>query len=59
MVVDIFLQVLYEQFKYFLNLFFLVMACSQFIPEIRVGVLYTYWGPLVSPANPSVGDISP
>jgi len=39
--------VLYEQFKYFLNLFFLVMACSQFIPEIRVGVLYTYWGPLV------------
>lgn len=42
------LQVLYEQFKFFLNFFFLVMACSQFIPEIRVGYLYTYWGPLVS-----------
>ena len=23
------------------------MACSQFIPEVRVGYLYTYWGPLV------------
>lgn len=22
------------------------MACSQFIPDIRVGYLYTYWGPL-------------
>jgi len=42
------LQVLYEQFKFFLNLYFLVMASSQFIPEIRIGYLYTYWGPLVS-----------
>ena len=38
--------VLYEQFKFFLNFYFLVMACSQFIQEIRVGYLYTYWGPL-------------
>ncbi|XP_013389080.1 probable phospholipid-transporting ATPase IIB [Lingula anatina] len=38
--------VLFEQFKFFLNLYFLVMACSQFIPEIRIGYLYTYWGPL-------------
>lgn len=22
------------------------MALSQFIPEIRIGYLYTYWGPL-------------
>ena len=22
------------------------MACSQFIPEVRIGYLYTYWGPL-------------
>lgn len=32
----------------FLNLYFLVMATSQFIPELRIGYLYTYWGPLVS-----------
>jgi len=24
------------------------MASSQFIPEIKIGYLYTYWGPLVS-----------
>ncbi|CAG5026950.1 unnamed protein product [Parnassius apollo] len=38
--------VLYEQFRFFLNLYFLVMAVSQFIPSIRIGYLYTYWGPL-------------
>ncbi|KAK0085310.1 hypothetical protein PV326_005945 [Microctonus aethiopoides] len=41
-----FTLVLYQQFKFFLNLCFLIMACSQFIPDIRVGYLYTYWGPL-------------
>jgi len=45
---SIVLQVLFEQFKFFLNLFFLVMALSQFIPQLRVGYLYTYWAPLVS-----------
>ncbi|ESO86900.1 hypothetical protein LOTGIDRAFT_175971, partial [Lottia gigantea] len=39
-------KVLFEQFKFFLNLYFLVMATSQFIPAIRIGYLYTYWGPL-------------
>ncbi|XP_047507080.1 probable phospholipid-transporting ATPase IIB [Pieris napi] len=38
--------VLFEQFKFFLNLYFLIMALSQFIPSIRIGYLYTYWGPL-------------
>lgn len=38
--------VLFHQFKFFLNLYFLLMAISQFIPEIRIGYLYTYWGPL-------------
>ena len=28
-------QVLYQQFKFFLNLYFLIMALSQFVPEIR------------------------
>lgn len=39
-------QVLFNQFKFFLNLFFLIMALSQFIPQLRIGYLYTYWLPL-------------
>jgi len=39
-------MVLFNQFKFFLNFYFLIMACSQFIPELRVGLLYTYWAPL-------------
>ncbi|VDD83642.1 unnamed protein product [Mesocestoides corti] len=38
--------VLFEQFSVFLNLIFLIMACSQFIDPLRVGYLYTYWAPL-------------
>lgn len=41
------LQVLFQQFKFFLNLYFLLMACSQFIPAIQIGAPITYWGPLV------------
>uniref|UniRef100_A0A8D8VQQ7 Phospholipid-transporting ATPase n=1 Tax=Cacopsylla melanoneura TaxID=428564 RepID=A0A8D8VQQ7_9HEMI len=39
--------VLFQQFKFFLNLYFLLMAISQFVPELRLGYLYTYWGPLI------------
>uniref|UniRef100_A0A1I7XRY4 Col_cuticle_N domain-containing protein n=1 Tax=Heterorhabditis bacteriophora TaxID=37862 RepID=A0A1I7XRY4_HETBA len=39
--------VLFQQFKFFLNLYFLLMACSQFIPAIQIGAPITYWGPLV------------
>ncbi|XP_064409595.1 probable phospholipid-transporting ATPase IIB isoform X2 [Latimeria chalumnae] len=38
--------VLFQQFKFFLNLYFLVVACSQFVPELKIGYLYTYWAPL-------------
>jgi phospholipid-translocating ATPase len=38
--------VLYQQFKFFLNLYFLIMATSQFVPDIRISYLYTYWIPL-------------
>ncbi|XP_038070478.1 probable phospholipid-transporting ATPase IIB [Patiria miniata] len=38
--------VLYNQFRLFLNLYFLIMAISQFIPSLRIGYLYTYWAPL-------------
>lgn len=40
-------QTLYNQFKFFLNMYFLLVATSQFIPQLRIGYLYTYWGPLV------------
>ncbi|XP_071823870.1 probable phospholipid-transporting ATPase IIA isoform X3 [Apostichopus japonicus] len=38
--------VLFNQFRLFLNLYFLIMALTQFIPAFRIGYLYTYWGPL-------------
>lgn len=41
-------QVLFSQFRYFFNFYFLLLACSQFVPEMRLGALYTYWVPLVS-----------
>uniref|UniRef100_A0A8B9G1E0 Phospholipid-transporting ATPase n=1 Tax=Amazona collaria TaxID=241587 RepID=A0A8B9G1E0_9PSIT len=40
------LLVLFNQFKYFFNLYFLLLACSQFVVEMRLGALYTYWVPL-------------
>lgn len=39
--------VLYEQFRMFYNLFFLLVAFSQFIPALRVGFFWTYFGPLI------------
>ena len=39
-------QVLFNQFSNFMDMFFLLMACSQFIPFLRIGLIYTYWGPL-------------
>lgn len=47
-------QVLFNQFKYFYNLYFLLLACSQFIKELRLGALYTYWVPLVCVRPPRV-----
>lgn len=38
--------VLFNQFKFFLNLYFLLMACSQFIDSLKVGPIFTYWAPL-------------
>lgn len=38
--------VLFQQFKFFLNLYFLLMACTQFIPAVQIGAPITYWGPL-------------
>lgn len=37
---------LYEQFKFFFNLYFLLVALSQFVPQLRIGFLTTYIAPL-------------
>ena len=38
--------VLFNQFKQFGNFFYLLMSISQFIPELKVGFLFTYISPL-------------
>ncbi|WFD31526.1 P-type phospholipid transporter [Malassezia sp. CBS 17886] len=38
--------VLYEQFKFFFNLYFLLVALSQFVPALKIGFLATYIAPL-------------
>ena len=39
--------VLFNQFKYFFNLFFLLIALSQIVPALRVGFLISFVAPLV------------
>jgi phospholipid-translocating ATPase len=39
--------VLYNQFKYFFNLFFLIIGLTQFYEPLRVGLTFTYIAPLV------------
>ncbi|KAL4496984.1 hypothetical protein ABPG72_002140 [Tetrahymena utriculariae] len=38
--------VLYNQFKFFFNFFYLLICISQFIPALTVGFLFTYIAPL-------------
>ena len=40
-------MLLYNEFKYFFNMFFLITALSQFVPSLKVGLLVTYVAPLV------------
>ena len=39
--------VLFNQFRYFFNMFYLLIALSQFINMLKVGFLFTYVAPLV------------
>lgn len=39
-------KVLFNQFKFFFNMFFLVIAMTQFIPFLKVGLIVTYTAPL-------------
>ncbi|KAI7854229.1 hypothetical protein BDC45DRAFT_463467 [Circinella umbellata] len=38
--------VLFEQFVVFFNLYFLLVALSQFVPALKIGYIFTYFGPL-------------
>lgn len=38
--------ILYEQFKFFINLYFLLVALSQIVPALRIGYLSSYVLPL-------------
>ena len=40
-------KVLLEQFRYFFNLYFLLVALSQFVPMFEIGLRFTYIAPLV------------
>ena len=37
---------LYNEFSFFFNMYFLLVALSQAIPALRIGYLFTYIGPL-------------
>jgi phospholipid-translocating ATPase len=39
--------VLFDQFRYFFNFFFLLITLSQFVPMFKVGFLFSYVAPLV------------
>lgn len=39
--------VLFNQFKFFLNMFFLLTALTQLVPSLKVGLIITYLGPLL------------
>ena len=39
--------VLFNQFKFFFNIFFLGISLSQFFESLRVGFLFTFLAPLI------------
>lgn len=38
---------LFNQFKFFYNFFFLAISLSQFVPPLKVGLIFTYVAPLI------------
>ncbi|GAA5811925.1 hypothetical protein MFLAVUS_005372 [Mucor flavus] len=38
--------VLFQQFAIFFNMYFLLVALSQFVPALKIGYILTYFGPL-------------
>ncbi|KZT00633.1 phospholipid-translocating P-type ATPase [Laetiporus sulphureus 93-53] len=47
--------VFYEQFKFFFNLYFLVVALSQFVPALKIGFIVTYVAPLAFVLSVTMG----
>ncbi|KIK68817.1 hypothetical protein GYMLUDRAFT_67531 [Collybiopsis luxurians FD-317 M1] len=47
--------VFYEQFKFFFNLYFLLVALSQFIPSLKIGFIATYIAPLAFVLSITIG----
>ena len=47
--------VLYNQFKYFFNMFFLITALTQLIEVLRVGLFITFIGPLIMVLSLTMG----
>lgn len=39
---------LYQQFKIFMNLFYLLISLSQLVPSLRIGPAFTYFAPLTA-----------
>ena len=39
--------IIYNQFKHFLNLYFLIIALLQLVPALRVGQLSGYFSPVI------------
>ncbi|PIL25785.1 transporter [Ganoderma sinense ZZ0214-1] len=47
--------VFYEQFKFFFNLYFLLVALSQLIPPLKIGFIVTYIAPLAFVLSVTMG----
>ena len=46
---------LYNEFSFFLNLYFLLVALSQIVPALRIGYLSTYVAPLIFVLSVTLG----
>lgn len=47
--------VIYAQFKFFFNLYFLLVALSQFVPALKIGFIATYIAPLAFVLSVTMG----
>ncbi|KKY22993.1 putative phospholipid-translocating p-type atpase [Phaeomoniella chlamydospora] len=48
-------RTLYNEFSYFLNIYFLLVALSQILPFLRIGYMSTYIAPLASVLTITIG----
>jgi phospholipid-translocating ATPase len=46
---------LYNEFKFFINIYFLLVALSQLLPALRIGYIFTYILPLVMVLTVTLG----